>query len=180
VSAAAPDLAQLSRDWALRWPDCPPIAHELRHTAGDRWLRFHSLPRAKRYADTEAEYAELLLRHNTVLAELTPSPRFVMTCAWSAGPDPIEREVALVAISPATYWRSLVNRAGVWTHLYVAVAAWKAGALDALLRLVADDVTADVPADLTWLYHPYDGGADVFAPPEQRRRLAARFASWRA
>lgn len=55
-------------------------------------------------------------------------------------------------------------------------------ALDPLLRQVADDETGGViiaPPDLRWLYHPYDGGADVIAPSTaERDALAKRFANF--
>jgi hypothetical protein len=39
----------------------------------ERWVRFHSLPGAKRYADTDAERAEILRRHLAVLDRLNPA-----------------------------------------------------------------------------------------------------------
>jgi hypothetical protein len=50
-----------------------------------------------------------------------------------------------------------------WTHVHVSQIAWHLGALDGLLLSVADDVTrADIAAaNFEWVYHPYDGGADV-------------------
>ncbi|GAA1516621.1 hypothetical protein GCM10009677_57390 [Sphaerisporangium rubeum] len=37
-----------------------------------------------------------------------------------------------------------------------------------MLRAVTDDEISNVllgPANLRWLYHPYDGGIDVILPP---------------
>ncbi|GAA1622656.1 hypothetical protein GCM10009733_019120 [Nonomuraea maheshkhaliensis] len=68
----SPDLPELSALWWSHWPDSPPIAHQL-HGDRDRWVRFHSLPEPKRYADTAAEYQILLDRYNTVLTELCAS-----------------------------------------------------------------------------------------------------------
>ena len=59
----------LRRLWDRRWPRTPPIGYWLRRDPG-RWVRFPSLPGAKRYADDEAEYDHLLDRHETVLDEL--------------------------------------------------------------------------------------------------------------
>lgn len=57
-------------------------------------------------------------------------------------------------------------------------------ALNGLLRMVANDECRGVmilPVDLTWIFHPYDGGADVItATSAERDWLAARFASWRS
>ncbi|MFC7384137.1 DUF3885 domain-containing protein [Sphaerisporangium rhizosphaerae] len=61
---------ELSERWQANWLDCPPVGHELKRFHGSRWVRFHSLPESKRYADTPAEYEILPRRHNTVLSEL--------------------------------------------------------------------------------------------------------------
>ena len=54
--------------------------------------------------------------------------------------------------------------------------------VDGLLRAVADDEIGGVilgPADLRWLYHPYDGGADVILPtPFERDALKERHPAW--
>ena len=67
----------LRRLWEWRWPRMPPIGYWLRRDR-DRWVRFPSLPGAKRYADHEAEYGILLDRHHTVLDELRGEP----TASW--------------------------------------------------------------------------------------------------
>lgn len=179
-------MADLS-EWSRRWPGCRPIGHELRDSARATWVRFHSLPGAKRHPEDEAEYDELLGRHNTVIGELVLASASaavqVFTCAWSAESSPTPREVALERFAPApsVLWAS-IERAGSWTHLYAGTLPWRTGVLDDLLRWVADDRTADVivaSADLSWLYHPYDGGADVIASSvEERDRLKAAHRAW--
>lgn len=56
-----------------------------------------------------------------------------------------------------------VSEPNYW-HLFASEWAWRPGIFDDLLRLVADDVVADVMLvfDVAGcIYHPYDGGADV-------------------
>jgi hypothetical protein len=70
----------------------------------------------------------------------------------------------------------------IWTHLWVSVSQLSDPHLQALLRLVADDVTGGVivtsPA-MRRLYSPYDGGADIIATSsEQRDRLRSRYPEW--
>lgn len=180
-------LADFS-DWSRRWPTCRPIGHELRDGARATWVRFHSLPGSKRYAESASEYDELLGRHNTVIGALVADSASaavqVFTCAWSSEPSPTPREVALerVAPAPSTLWASIEQEPGHWTHLYAGTLPWRTGVLDDLLRLVADDHTAGViiaSTDLSWLYHPYDGGADVIASSiEDRDRLTAAHREW--
>jgi hypothetical protein len=173
------NAADLSARWAAAWRNCRPVGHELRGCLHDRWVRFHSLPDSKRYADTEGEYAELLRRHLTVLSELlsrdgTTAERelLVVTASWSGGPAPAPRGAELAGVLPsADYWTSVVTDDSmpgeeIWTHLWVSAAHFPGEDLSRLLRAVADDVTAGIiitTADMGWLYHPYDGGADVIA-----------------
>src|SRR5229473_7813616 len=96
------DTAELSVRWTAAWGDCRPVGHELRGCLRDRWVRFHSLPGSKRCAGNEGEYAELLRRHQTVLAELLQhgpgdgaEQLLVFTASWTANPGPEEREADL-------------------------------------------------------------------------------------
>ena len=116
------DPSVLAILWAGRWPDCRPIDHELRHCAADRWVRFHSLPESKRYAEDDDEYAEVLRRHNTVLDELLTTSTgvqsaLVITCSWSDGPEQVPREETLEGLPPrATYWQSILRETdGDWS-----------------------------------------------------------------
>ena len=62
--------------WQRWYPNCEPIAHLIRREYPDRWVRFHSLPFSKRYAEEEAEYATVLERHNRILGELAREGAF--------------------------------------------------------------------------------------------------------
>ena len=186
------ELDALTRRWSDRWSDCRPIGHEVRGCARDRWVRFHSLPESKRYADTVDEYAEIMRRHLTVLNALLEAIGrrrgvVVIVAAWSqrAEPAPLDRELA-ETFPRAAYWcsilRDLDGTDEYWTHLYAGRSGLASDDLRGVLRLVADDVIADVIVshdDLEWLYHPYDGGADVIASSvEQRNELRDRHSDW--
>ncbi|MEU6205846.1 hypothetical protein ABZ814_19960 [Micromonospora musae] len=177
--------------WDQRWPECPPFAHWLRGRYPDRWVRFHSLPGSKRYADNEGEYAILLDRHYAVLSELGPGAvLLVVTSEWTEGPAtapqmwPRRSEIA----PSAWHWQTLLEdpeeepEYRTYTQLYAETIPWRPVAIDVLLRAVADDELANVilaPTDLRWLYHPYDGGADVILPTrEQRDALKAQHPEW--
>jgi hypothetical protein len=178
------DPNELGVRWNDQWRPCRPIAHEFRHCLGDRWVRFHSLPESKRYAESDAERDQILRRHNTLLDELlsatnvTDDSLLVATCAWSGSASPVRRDEPVQATTPsAVYWQSILREVDdgdeFWNHLYVNVVRWRRGVLDDLLLLVADGVTADAfvaPMNLEWLYHPYDGGADVIEPSIVRRK----------
>lgn len=191
---ATREARALAARWDARWPGIAPIAHGL-PPCSDRWVRFHSLPGSKRYADDEGEYEELLRRHRVLLDELrshevAPDREvLVVTCSWSRTPVPVPRAAPIsVTLPDARYWTSVLSSEpfeddeGVWTHLYFDFVDRGDARIDRLLRLVADDVAADVVIGdprLTWLYHPYDGGADVYpATVEHRDELRDRHRDW--
>lgn len=170
------DPQTLIQAWVSRWPSTRPIGHELRHIGPDHWIRFHSLPESKRYAENDSERGEVLHRHNTVLGELVsrqPTAAdesvLVISCGWSDSADTTVRDDELRDASPdSVHWQSLLRDTHdgeeFWTHLYVGAVEWSEGVLDPLLNLVSEWRTSDVivaAPSFDWLYHPYDGGADV-------------------
>lgn len=179
----------LSVSWRRQWPDCLPLAHTLKHAYRDRWVRFHSLPGSKRYPADEAEYATALHRYNSVLDELFHGQGvLVVTTDWST--DPAPRPTRHAHLHPgARHWTSVRTDEGetdpdfiTHTHLYVSRAPWRPGAVDDLLRAVADDVTAGVmitSPSFDRVHHPYDGGADVLLPTSaDRDALERRHPDW--
>lgn len=172
-------MDELSRLWAERRPECPPLADELKSAYPDRWVRFHSLPESKRYADTEDEYAILLDRYNTVLDGLFAGQDVhVITADWS-------HETSEPPAHPG-HWLTLRTEPDpeflTYTHLYARRVRWRRGSLDDLLRDVADDLTAGVmitDPELRRIHHPYDGGQDVIlATTAERDLLRERHADW--
>jgi hypothetical protein len=172
------------------------VGHELRAGAPAQWVRFHSLPESKRYPENESEYAVLLGRHHRVLDELDASlspgrsPEvLVFTAVWSQTSAPADREKLIRCAQPdAEWWESMLYNNSdspewpVWIHVYVGRLPFAPEALDPLLRLAADDQTRGLiiaETDLNWLYHPYDGGADVIAPTSTiKESLRIKFAPW--
>lgn len=176
--------------WQRRWPECPAIAHQLRACYPERWVRFHSLPGSKRYADDAGEYATILDRHNTVLTELSPNVSLiVITCDWTGqNAPPVQRAPLQARLDPGgVHWSTVQPDPDepdfqVYWHLFVSRRTWRPGILDDLLRAVANDDLGNVivgPSDLRWLYHPYDGGADVILPNRaDRNELRNRHPEW--
>jgi hypothetical protein len=182
VSARAAELTDL---WERTWPRADPLGYVLRDEYADRWVRFHSLPESKRYADSSAEYGEILRRHRTVLQELHGSDDFrtlhVIAADWDW------RDLAAGwskrRLPDAWPWRSGPTDGDTddGRNYFWAASGLLAEEIDALLLAVADDecrVVIGAP-DLTWLYSPYDGGADVLLPSAvERDALKERHADW--
>jgi hypothetical protein len=171
---------ELLINWTTSFRNCDPVADRLRSAFPYRWVRFHSLPDAKRYPDSEGEYAILLDRHNSVMAALARVGENVvlLTTEFSDSPMPARAP----SDSPgATWWRTVKVDDAFW-HIYRAVVVWEPHRFDPLIRLVAQDVTANVmicDPECEWLLHPYDGGMDVIlGSSESRDILRERFKPW--
>ncbi|MEP9414078.1 hypothetical protein ABLE92_06960 [Gordonia sp. VNQ95] len=186
-------VADFDDVWRSRRGDLEPIGHLLRYRAGDTWVRFHTLPGAKRFPRNDAERRTVFSRHRAVLSELcsvtatSPQDLRVMTSGWSSSPEPAGRSTRLVAaFGESAYWRSLLVDDDTdhqwWQHIYIGTSTLGSPRLRALLRLVADDRAGDVVITSTgaeWLYHPYDGGGDVIAPTQAiRDGLRDKFFRW--
>ncbi|MEU8640738.1 hypothetical protein AB0C91_02330 [Streptomyces sp. NPDC048674] len=184
------DVSRLSELWQRQWPQGPPVGHELRTAYSDRWVRFHSLPRSKRYPETEDEYGIVLHRYNTVLDELFHGTEVhVLTVAWSWEPHGVHLPEERHAVhSESSLWSSLAFEDDpdpefhTYTHFYVDRRPWRYGTVDAILRAVADDTLHGViitDTEMRRLHHPYDGGADLILPtPEERDLLRNRHSAW--
>jgi len=184
-------IPELSDVWQRQFGDSEPVAHLLHDRFGDRWLRFHSLPESKRYPDTEQEMAMVLERHNRVISRLAGEQPDValLSTEYSKSASPKKSQLAnTAACEGEVAWRSVsMHRLSedweepTYWHVFSSAMQWRDGVLDSVLRLVADDKVANVLllSRRGWLYHPYDGGADVIAPNQDERRvLASEFSAW--
>jgi hypothetical protein len=63
---------QFEQFWNENFPESPSINHLFKEKLTDRWLRIHSLPDDKRYAETAEEWSMLTNRQFTVFADLMP------------------------------------------------------------------------------------------------------------
>lgn len=183
-------IEELITFWNRELPHVTPEAHRLKHECRARWVRFHALPESKRYPENEAEYAEILRRHNAVLGELygAHSTVFVVLPEYAESPAPTRPEKKLSDLFPVTeHWRTLAqhdeddDEAFYW-HLHAAAVGYTGTELNGLFRLVANDEVGNIlivcPTKGV-VFHPYDGGADlVLASTEDRDRLKARHSAW--
>ncbi|WP_217280591.1 DUF3885 domain-containing protein [Kibdelosporangium persicum] len=181
----------LSALWRRQWPECPPLAHTLKHAHCDRWVRIHSLPGSKRYPSHDAEYDIVLHRHNTILDELFHGQEVrIVTADWSDATDaPVLPAHHELRNPGALHWTSVRTDEDetdpdfiTYTHLYASRRPWRSGLVDDLLRAVADDVTGNVmitSLSFDRVHHPYDGGADILLPTTgERDALKHRHTDW--
>jgi len=160
------------RWWSEHFPDSPPVGFMLRQIYLERWLRIHSLPESKRYAETEDEYAELLLRHNIVATEALGegSECYLIQGFWvepNSGQDG---------------WIVTILGEEQDLRFEVIETIWSRNQHNALLREVADWKTANVvfaSRDSWRIYAPYDGGADlIFCNGQERNERKQKYQAW--
>lgn len=182
ISARAAELTDL---WEHAWPATDPLGYALRVEYADRWVRFHSLPESKRYAENAAEYDEIRRRHRTVIQELHTSDDFQTLHVIAADWDwrDLSAGWSRRRLPDAWPWRSssFEDDPDAGRTYFWAASGLSGDEIDALLIAVADDecrVIIGAP-DLAWLYCPYDGGADVLLPSAvERDALKERHADW--
>ena len=150
------------------------------------WVRFHSLPRSKRYPESDAEDRTVIRRTLAVLAALNVGQQrlWVVSNAWSW------RRRTPAQLEPITR-RALGDAQWVGTHENVEpgnqLVEWvsvfepdDARLPDVILAAAEDHNPASFsPPDFAWLVRQYDGGCDIWvSSAAQRDELAATFESW--
>lgn len=171
--------------WDSAWCGDEPLGYLLRSSHESRWVRFHSLPESKRYADSESEYAEIIRRHRTVLSDLLGESTLDELVVLATDYDRRDLVTGWVKqeLPDAWPWRRFsADEDEDEASYYVWVQMGVTGShLNALLRYIADDGGRFILTDsrMRWLYCAYDGGADVILPTvEERDQLTTRYGDW--
>jgi hypothetical protein len=154
--------------WQAEFGACPPVGYRLREAFPRRWVRFHSLPNAKRYAETTSDAVEILRRYNAVASALLGDgePIVVVCTAYSdtEAPVPPADHHVLASLELVHLDTRAVDDPSMYWHFWAAPTSWRPGRFDDLLMRVANDEIANVllahPGRRA-VFHPYDGGSDV-------------------
>lgn len=182
------NLKSLNDAWSQAVGDELPVAHDFKWKLADRWLRIHTLRDSKRYPETEAEYLEVLRRHNQVLdSEVGCGSTFYLVVP---GGDQIREPVGPANIDleglSLKFWRTekeeIDETETFYEHYFFSESSWESGSLDPILRKVVDEEIYGVilfcPSQKI-LYHPYDGGSDlIFETAVERDAASIRYADW--
>jgi hypothetical protein len=170
--------------WERSYGRIPPLNWKLKKRLPDRWLRIHTLPDSKRYADTEAESAEIAARQVTAAEALFDNDAPVWLVTWRYH-LPGATEVA----EPSETVEGPLVEAGVLPGeaedetitVLVTGLRWSASTSASLRRAIADDKQRAmwVHQRTAEVFSPYDGGVDlVFSTVERRDEYRQRFSAW--
>lgn len=176
--------------WRGAFPGGKPLAYCLREPFQARWVRFHSLPESKRYADDAGEMATILQRHNAIATDLFGEGGrcFMIQSRRDLAPGEVEHSDYDAPIRECGLARAFAFVEGddpedsaTWAA-HAAPVIWSHGAFDSLLERIATGEVSGLMwmnAEAARLLAPYDGGVDVFLPTTaERDALKARHASW--
>lgn len=158
--------------WNTLFPETSPAGFLLRQAHQHRWLRIHSLPESKRYANTETEYAELLTRHNAVATHTLGqnSPCYLIEGYW------VEQGMH------AGEWIANLAKCDEILRFETSNLIWKSGQHDRLLCDIADCKRTNIvfgSRETNCIYAPYDGGADlIFRNEQERDERKQRYIGW--
>ena len=167
--------------WASRFGDTVPIGSRMRTVFCDRWVRFHSLPDSKRYAESATERAEVLRRYralaNAVLSASATPWVVAPVYEWDGDTVVTIRELGDERLQYALSFsgdRRGDDREGA---IYVARLAPSIESLDAIAN---DQLRAVwVCESHEEIFAPYDGGTDLILRSRQRvEELRHEFADW--
>jgi hypothetical protein len=162
-------------DWASRYPQSDPIGYLFRHRFPDRWLRIHSLPESKRYAESEGEWEQLLDRQNRVLVDQFGEVSVVQIV------------VNFIEIRSPLFDQFVFENIGTFIdrdaetvfQSFLITTEWRYGAFDALLRDVANDEMRAFVVGEDRIVAPYDGGMDLIVPDTaERDRWRTAYGPW--
>lgn len=166
-------------DFLLRWQtsyrETPPINYLFKQRLPGRWARIHSLPAAKRYAETPAEWETLLSRQYTVIDDLTAGQKqalMVINSYTASRPMPGKTPaINLGSFSP--------DPEAVPVHAHLVTASLDKRSLLPILKRIAGDQLRAFFVGETCLIAPYDGGMDlILESPAACQAFKLKYADW--
>lgn len=176
--------------WFKEYPGEFPINHELKWVYRNRWFRIHSLPKSKRYAESEEEYKIILDRQNKLIGDLIGEGGEVAVSFGLYTNDltndnykelPDFGQFQKVLTIDLHKKRPEEHEDGVFFDFFVKIERWKKGGRDVILKAIADDKirVMFVSPLKKCIIAPYDGGVDVIVESSEKRNdLKIKYKDW--
>ena len=126
-----------------------PVGYKLRHGGAANWVRFHSLPNGKRYADSDDERRTILQRQNLLAAQVLKSdPCWLVQTHWVTPAEMIDVADAndpfaatrQFGLEPAfEFADDDEDEDSVGWRVHAGRTRWMDGAFDELLMSIAEE-----------------------------------------
>ncbi len=170
-------MADLQTLWTAHFGATLPIGHRLRLAYPERWVRFHALVDATRYASSAAERTEILSRANQIAAvcfEGAPSVWLMSSVFGDPAANPL---LHLYNLNKAFSWQDQEDPEH-FGDCYAQEVRWENGKFDPMFEAIAaDHARALIFAPTTGtVLAPYDGGFDVIS--SRSDTVTAMFSGW--
>jgi hypothetical protein len=181
--------------WTENFAETPPINHLFKHLLKERWLRIHSLPEAKRYADTAEEWAELLARQHTLFHDLMPGnqPFYLLLGLYTQGENVFDKSI----FEDYDFFKTLTFNELAKVDLYKMTGDWydegmfytpyfaevnnQPSDFDTILKAIANDEIRVffLNTEQNCIIAPYDGGVDLILKDEKTRLFySKKYENW--
>ncbi|QSQ95822.1 DUF3885 domain-containing protein [Acinetobacter indicus] len=164
--------------WNMLFPNKLPIPYLFKHYFTKNWIRLHSLPNSKRYADCAFEIDLLINRQNQIISDCFPqgTTLFIVSGNTFIGDSSIANYDQVSKLSYNFISGSRINLHEVdpehfdddenndlyFTPMFTEV-VWEQNSHDDLLLKIANDETRAflISFEKKIIVAPYDGGLDI-------------------
>lgn len=181
---------EFNKYWDINYPESNPIGHELKSVYPNRWVRVHSLPKSKRYAESEDEYQIILDRQNKLISELIgenteiiiASGQYEMELTDEISSELSDfgkfikcRTIELHKIYPKEYEDDF------FYDVYFRPDIWTRNSQNELLKNIADDEfrAMFICPKRKCIVAPYDGGMDIIVETQEKRdEIKTKYKDW--
>jgi hypothetical protein len=166
--------------WESNFKETIPLNFIFRTTYPNRWLRIHSLPNSKRYAENENEINLILERQNQVVSDFISENQEIYIVRSEINVDynndyDSHKEFNFQEVA-------IINLRDLFDDDYddddklsvqVTKKIWQINCFNSLLEDIANDVSLIffVSINNPVIFAPYDGGMDIIYQSETQRNF---------
>lgn len=164
--------------WKKNFKETIPLNFTFRTAYPKRWLRIHSLPNSKRYAENETELKIILDRQNLVISDFFSENEEIYIFKSEFYVENTENfnlhnELNFEEVDIINLNEHFIDEydAGDRLSVQVSQAKWKINCFNNLLEDIANDVSLIffVSIKNPVIFAPYDGGMDIIYQNEDQR-----------
>lgn len=166
--------------WESNFKETIPLNFIFRTIYSNRWLRIHSLPNSKRYAENENEINLILERQNQVVSDFISENQEIYIVRSEINVDynddyDLHKEFNFQEVA-------IINLRDLFDDDYdnddklsvqVTKKIWQINCFNSLLEDIANDVSLIffVSINNPVIFAPYDGGMDIIYQSETQRNF---------
>jgi hypothetical protein len=184
------NITDFNTYWHLNYPESFPTNYELKWIYEDRWIRIHSLPDSKRYADTEAEYDTIFERQNQLINDLIgEGSEIIITFGLYTGDISINNYKKLTDFGEFNKVQTIdlkkerpeEHEDDLLLDIYIKIENWRSNSKNDILRAIADDEIRAmfICPSKNCIVAPYDGGVDIIVDSSKKRdELKVQYRDW--